>query len=262
MKYVLYHSNCYDGFGAAYAAWKVMGNDAKYIPVSYGAPPPDMPDAALIYIVDFSYFPEVLLEMSQKAIVTVIDHHKTAEERLKDLKMPGGTVIFDMSKSGALLTWEYFHKDKPVPELIKHISDRDLWKFEMPGSKEVHSALVSYPFDFEVWDKFDVEKLKEEGVTCERFEKSVVDKICKGVFMRKVDAYTVPVVNTTQSWSEVGHELLQRFPEAPFVASFTVFDDQIMWSLRSRKDFDVSAIAKKYGGGGHAQAAGFKAARP
>jgi oligoribonuclease NrnB/cAMP/cGMP phosphodiesterase (DHH superfamily) len=264
MKYVLYHNNCYDGFGAAYSAWKSLGDSAKYIPVSYGAPPPAMPDAELIYIVDFSYFPEVLAKLAETCPVVVIDHHKTAEERLKDFKAPNLTVIFDMTKSGALLTWEYFHGDgfKQAPALIRHISDRDLWKFEMEGSKEIHSALVSYPFDFEVWDKFEVDKLKAEGVTCERFEKSVVDKICKGAFKRKVDDYVVPVVNTTQSWSEVGHELLQRFPEAPFVASFTIFDDQVMWSLRSRPDFDVSAIAKKYGGGGHAQAAGFKAARP
>jgi nanoRNase/pAp phosphatase (c-di-AMP/oligoRNAs hydrolase) len=29
------------------------------------------------------------------------------------------------------------------------------------------------------------------------------------------------------------------------------------WSLRSRPGFDVAAVAKSLGGGGHAQAAGF-----
>ncbi|RTL05209.1 phosphohydrolase [Candidatus Dependentiae bacterium] len=266
MIYVLYHSNCYDGFGAAYCAWKKFGDEARYIPVSYGKPPPEMPSATEIYILDFSYDAEEILKLADKARVIVLDHHKTAEEKLKPLlySRDNPKIIFDMSKSGALITWDYFFGDgfKEAPALIRHISDRDLWTFQMAGSKEIHSALVSYPFDFYVWDKFDVEKLKEEGVTCERFEKSVVDKICKSAFMRQIDTYTVPVVNTTQSWSEVGHELLQRYPDAPFVASFTIFEDQIMWSLRSRIGFDVSTIAKKFGGGGHAQAAGFKSVRP
>jgi hypothetical protein len=55
VRYVLYHSNCYDGFGAAYAAWKKFGDEGtKYLPVSYGFPPPEMPDAKAVSIVDFS----------------------------------------------------------------------------------------------------------------------------------------------------------------------------------------------------------------
>lgn len=40
--YVLYHAHCADGFGAAYAAWLKLGNDAQYVPVKYGDPPPVM----------------------------------------------------------------------------------------------------------------------------------------------------------------------------------------------------------------------------
>lgn len=265
MIYVLYHSNCYDGFGAAFSVWKKLGDaGVKYIPVSYGTKPPEMPDAEKVFIVDFSYPRDVMLTMAEGSFdIVVLDHHKTAEANLKDLALkPGSEIHFDMSRSGALITWEYFHGVGTAPPLIQHISDRDLWTFKMDGSKEIHSALVSYPFDFKLWDSFDVEQLKKEGVVCERFEKSVVDKICQKSWMGIVDDFTVPVVNTTQSWSEVGHELLQRNPDAPFVASFTIFQDQIMWSLRSRPGFDVSAVAKRYGGGGHAQAAGFKAVRP
>ncbi len=269
MIYVLYHSNCYDGFGAAFSVWKKLGDaGVKYIPVTYGTEPPDMPDAAKVFIVDFSYQRDVMVEMISQSTahdfdIVVLDHHKTAEANLKDLAVKNGSeIIFDMNRSGALITWEYFHGVGTAPPLIQHISDRDLWTFNMPGSKEIHSALVSYPFDFKVWDSFNIEGLIAEGITCERFEKSVVANICKNQWIGPVDDYQVPIVNTTQSWSEVGHELLERNPDAPFVASFTIFKDQIMWSLRSRKGFDVSAIAKKYGGGGHAQAAGFKAVRP
>jgi len=171
MIYVLYHGQCYDGFGAAYAAWKKFGDTAKYIPVSYGYPPPEMPDAEEVYIVDFSYPQAVLQEMVDAGLrVTVLDHHKTAQETL--LPMVGTSknlaIQFDMERSGALIAWEAFHPRVPAPLLIQHISDRDLWQFKLDGTAKIHKALVSYPMDFELWDTFDVEKLKIEGVTCER----------------------------------------------------------------------------------------------
>lgn len=270
MKYVLYHGNCYDGFGAAYAAWKKLGDSARYIPVSYGQSIPEMPDAEHVYIVDFSYPEKAIVDLAHKTQVTVLDHHKTAQEALLTLAQRTAedprlnpSVIFDMTKSGALLTWEYFHGGFAVepPLLIQHISDRDLWQFKLDGTAKIHKALVSYPMDFELWDRFDVEQLKVEGVTCERLYSSLVDNILKGSWVGEIDGMTVPMVNTSIAWSEVGAALLEKHPGAAMVASFTVFPDQVMWSLRSRPEFDCSAIAKKFGGGGHKNAAGFKAAR-
>ncbi len=263
--YVLYHGNCYDGFGAAYSAWKKLGNSAKYIAVSYGSVVPEVKNAEAIYIVDFSYDRQTLLDLSFDTKVIVIDHHKTAEENLKDLigKYGNLEIHFNMNKSGALMAWEYFHGDgfKEAPALIRHISDRDLWKFEMAGSKEVHSALVSLPFDFLVWDQLKVDELIVEGAACLRFESSVVKKICDKAWLSRIDEYEVPVVNTAAHWSEVGHELLQNYPEKPFAACFTIMKSSVMWSLRGPGDFDVSEVAKKFGGGGHKSAAGFKVPR-
>lgn len=264
MKYVLYHSKCYDGFGAAYAAWKALGDSAKYIAVGYGYPPPEMPEATDIFIVDFSYPKSVLLDLAKTAHVVLLDHHKTAEAELGGGAFVGyknPLVRFDMSKSGALLTWEWFHEGKPVPLLIQHISDRDLWAFKLDGTAKIHKALVSIPMDFKVWDTLDVEQLKKDGEIAERLYTQLVENICEGAWTMDLDGHKIPVVNTSIAWSEVGHELTKKFPQAPFAASFTVFDTQVMWSLRSQGDFDVSAIAKKFGGGGHKNAAGFKTAR-
>ncbi len=266
MRYVLYHSSCYDGFGAAYAAWKKFGDaNTKYIPVSYGYPVPETPEASHIYIVDFSYPKDVVwgLVNGRGVPVTLIDHHKTAEADLNDLLGSHSHLhtIFDMEKSGALLTWEYFHPGVPVPLLISHISDRDLWQFKLDGTAKIHKALVSLPMDFALWDTLDVEKLRQDGETCERLYGQLVGNICKSAWIGELDGNAVPMVNTSIAWSEVGHELLEIHPEHQFVASFTVFRDQVMWSLRSRPEFDVSTIAKKFGGGGHKNAAGFKTAR-
>ena len=262
MNHVFYHSNCYDGFGAAYAHWKLHPRgSAEYHPVSYGGTIPDVSGETLD-ILDFSYPPETLLELKEKfSFVRVIDHHKTAIEKLCHLQSePTLELVLDVKKSGALLTWERF-SISPAPELIKHISDRDLWKFEIPGSKEVHRSLVSLPMDFEIWDKLDVEQLKKEGATLDRLYSRLVDEICKRAWKATIDGHETVMVNTSIAWSEVGDRLRQLYPSVKFVASFTIFNNSVMWSLRSGPDFDVSQVAKKFGGGGHYSAAGFKTAR-
>lgn len=108
--FVLYHANCPDGFAAARAAWMSLGDAATYLPVSYGDPLPAIPDGSEVYIVDFSYPRPILEELEARCGLTVIDHHATAQEALSGLAF----AHFDMSKSGAVLTWEHFHKE-PVP---------------------------------------------------------------------------------------------------------------------------------------------------
>lgn len=265
MNYVLYHRNCYDGFGAAYAAWKKFGDqDTKYISVSYGEPlPVDLADPNLdeVYIVDFCYPYEILNNLAQFCKkLFVFDHHKTAQAEIKDKAFHSNVeIIFDMKRSGALITWECLHTVWEAPPLIHHISDRDLWEFKLDRSALIHKALVSYPMDFKLWDTFDVEKLKVEGVALERMYSQLVDNICKTSWKGNIDNFiNVPMVNTSIAWSEVGQKLLQLYPVADFVASFTEFEKETMWSLRSKENFDCSEVAKQFGGGGHKQASGFK----
>ena len=82
--YVLYHANCADGFGAAWAAHLALSGKCHLIPVSYGSPlPPDIPDGSRVYILDFSYSQEIMDALAQRCTLTVIDHHETSEEALK-----------------------------------------------------------------------------------------------------------------------------------------------------------------------------------
>ena len=55
--------------------------------------------------------------------------------------------------------------------------------------------------------------------------------------------------------------LCRQYPECDFALNYclsTKEPNKIRFSLQSVGDFDVSAIAKKYGGGGHLNSAGFK----
>lgn len=61
----------------------------------------------------------------------------------------------------------------------------------------------------------------------------------------------------THLTSDVGHELANQSGTFGLLWSITK-DGHCACSLRSNGDYDVSAIAKKFGGGGHKNAAGFE----
>lgn len=266
--YVLYHANCPDGFGAAWAAWLKLGDAATYLPCAYGRPLPDIDSGSAVYIVDFS-FPRADLEAlrSRVQFLLVIDHHKTAKDALADLPF----VIFDMTKSGAVLTWEYFHQC-PAPELLLFVQDRDLWQWHLEDSKKINLGLwraTERSFDawaslYHNWKHGSKFALSLAGNCITHSDQQMIDLLCKHPQTLRVGVWSVPCVNSPVLQSELGHELLQRNPHAPFAAVWCENEKgERVFSLRARPhDFDVSLLAKQFGGGGHQAAAGFKIDAP
>ncbi|WP_136443666.1 phosphohydrolase [Pacificoceanicola onchidii] len=275
----IYHANCDDGFAAAYAVWKRFGDGVKFIPCQYGDEAPDVTGKDVL-MVDFSFKKDVLNEMANKAArIIVLDHHKTAEAELAgflnlerfdgpleawhaDRMIEGVGVHFDMEKSGCRLAWEYCFGREPMPEWMEHVEDRDLWRFNIRGTKEVCIAIRSLPRDFELWDMFTTERLANDGVAIRRYVDMIVSNICDTAFIEEIDGHAVPVAACSYDFvSETAHELLNRNPTAPFAACIVRSYDGVTYSLRSMDDrMDVSEIAEANGGGGHRNAAGFRVA--
>ena len=253
--YILYHARCHDGFASAYAAWRALGDSATYIPVRHGEPIPDMPDGSDVYIQDFAYPRSELLKLSDRAKVTVLDHHKTAMNDLSGLSF----AIFNLKKSAATLAWEYWHPDCPMPELFAYIEDRDLQRLELQDSQNVHYALLSYPNDFRVWDSLSLEQLKVQGRNIAQFANQMIEDICQNVVFRTIGGYAnIPAVNSSVLMIEVKARLCEQYPDAPFTAYFfDRSDGKRQWGLRANGNFDVSEVARKLGGGGHRLDAGF-----
>lgn len=282
----IYHDKCNDGFGAAWAVWLRWGDDVEYVPASYGKPlGVDVTDKNVLFV-DFSLKASELIELQTNSIV-VLDHHKTAEAELMlyDIKVDGGKCFtpedvqgmlekgnlssdriiayFDINKSGARLSWEFCHPGEDVLALICFIEDRYLWRFNLSYTKEVHATICSYDYSFAQFSAFaenSIADLVDAGKHILRYHDRLVQELCDKAFVHKIDEYVVPCVNAPGMFaSDVCHELLQRNPEAPFAASFSCSPKEgITYSLRSEDSrIDVSEVAKRFGGGGHRNAAGF-----
>lgn len=285
---VIYHAGCLDGFCCAWL-FHLAFPDADFHAAYYGTDPPDVTGRSHVYVADFSYKRPVMLDIHCACLgkLTVLDHHKTAEEDLKDFDIEAHsltgvmpTVVFDMAKSGGRLTWDYLKEEglfrrMPAFERVNHMNngksswlvdyteDRDLWRWTLPESRAVNAALRSHPFDFGVWDKLeahhhmDLHMLVAEGNAILRAERQLVEQHVKHAREVDVLGYRVPCVNATALVSEIGNELCRGKPFS--LTYFDRGDGFRVYSLRSSEDgVDVSEIAKRFGGGGHRNAAGFQ----
>lgn len=283
VKAVLFHASCADGFCSAWVTnmrlvHPIVGEpkpeDVEFFAVSYGDPHPVKKHYSEIYVLDFSYKQPVLREISSMTDkLVVLDHHESAMKELKDLQLPNTTIQFDMDKSGAMLTWNYFYPKEKAPWIVSYVQDRDLWKFELFASRDINAALSSYQFDFRQWDIWAAldhppQHLLNEGMGINRIQEKIVkdfvkhsvDKDGKEVLW-DVAGHAVPVMNCTTFISETCGALAAGRPFA--VTFFVRSDGKYVYSFRSDDNgANVSEIAKKFGGGGHAHAAGCESAEP
>jgi len=268
----IYHGGCFDGFTSAWAVWKRFGDAWDYHAGVYGEEPPDVTGRPCIAIVDFSYKRPVLDSMTSRAAgsILVLDHHKTAAEELAGLPSPHPDnpyhpllAVFDMDRSGAGITWDYFHEGAARPRFVDHVEDRDLWRFKLPGTREIHAAMSAYPFTFDAWEAIaatDIAELVREGAAIDRKHKRDIETLLPIHKRRmRIGGHEVWVANMPMTMtSDAGHALAKG--EA-FGACYWDVPAGRVFSLRSTDEgLDVSEVAKAYGGGGHRNAAGFQLA--
>jgi oligoribonuclease NrnB/cAMP/cGMP phosphodiesterase (DHH superfamily) len=214
----------------------------------------------------------------------IYDHHKSARENLEGLDF----ATFDMERSGAGLAWDYlFGVDKPVkdrprwvdretgkevgpvegmrpfetrPWFVDYVEDNDLWKFTKTDSKEIGLFLKTLPRTAEAWDHLALTDLKKAAMAGAAIKLAVdyyVESMVREARRGKIDDYTVALVNAPYiNVSELGNALAQTADIG--LAYFERVDGHVQFSLRSIGDIDVANVAKRYGGGGHKNAAGFE----
>lgn len=268
---VIYHAHCSDGLGAAWALWRLLGDSASYYPANHGSSPPNV-EGRHVIIVDFAYPKEILLSIKDRSkSLIVLDHHKSAYEDLHDLPF----ARFDMARSGAGMAWDHFHQT-PRPPIIDYIEDRDLWAWKLPNSKEILASFECVKPSFESLNEFN-SKLEEPTLRAEiisrgsgiiEYKNAKVRSLAERAYLVDLSAICgledptiqVPCVNTQVFHSEVGNLLASKHPMA--IMWYRADDGTYRHSLRSSDRMDCSQIARFWGGGGHANAAGFTTLDP
>lgn len=289
---IIFHASCTDGYGAAYAAWEHFGDEAEYVPMHYGPEPLKSLQykGRDVYILDFSLpLTDMYVLAADASALTWLDHHKTAFEmwcldgereffhQAESNEQCDIYITLDNNKSGALLAWEHFHPDIEPPMVIRHIDDRDRWQFKMRGSREIHLALqAEQPWTFDQWAALahpdNYGGLFSTGSALLKDQTQKVQHSAKKGTPVKIPV-TLPdlfegasveglVVNTPTFISEVGHELAVKSGTFGLVWYYDGESGRANCSLRSNGDYDVSAIAKLFSGGGHRNASGFNIDMP
>lgn len=283
---VLYHKNCLDGLGAAWAAWTGLNREVDLIPVQYGMKFEELFGEGFcdligknVYCLDFSFDRKSVNTLRNICNFTLLDHHVTAAKALEGLYekefseiehytrnpsiglMPE-VILVDQKYSGAMLSWMWFHPDRVLspPFGIQAVQDRDLWQWKVHGSKEWTAAGFSYDMTVENFDKLiarNLESVIDEGAALLRSQDKNVKVLSKGARRFKLDEFDVPVVNANACFaSDLGAVLAEG---EPFSLTYHDCADGRQFSLRTgRKDILVNEIAERFGGGGHPGAAGFR----
>jgi oligoribonuclease NrnB/cAMP/cGMP phosphodiesterase (DHH superfamily) len=266
---VIYHDKCADGFAAALAAWLFFEGRGEYLGVGHGKiqQVSELPPLAgrPVYILDFSFSEEILQGIDDAASkLVMLDHHKSAADKLGAFQCRCGIVHFDMSQSGAKLAWRFFQRDKPVPDLVRFVEDRDIWNWQFPESAAFLAALDMEPFDFPRWAEiaaFTPEQsaaFRERGGAMNEKFMSLCHDIARNAMPISFNGENGLMVNCPGAFSsEVGDLLATQCGTYALLWNFSK-DGIVKGSLRAVKPYNVIPLAESMGGGGHAQACGFK----
>lgn len=270
---VIYHGhNCPDGFAAALAAWLFYEGQAEFLGLDHGdiKSVDDLPPlhGRAVYILDFSFSPELMHAIEARAAkLVMLDHHKSAAEKLSGFACRCGVVHFDMHKSGSKLAWEFFQPETPVPDLIRFVEDRDIWVWQYPESAGFLAALDMEPFEFARWQQiasFDAVQLSlyiERGRAMDEKFHKLAAGIADGAQSLTFNGVHGLMVNAPGVFHSVVGDVLSK-KSGTFALMWSADKSGLIRvGLRSPRSFNCIPLATSMHGGGHAQACGFKMSR-
>ena len=300
----IYHKDCLDGFMSYYLVTQfieyqsyITGEEITHtgFPMHYGD---EIPEEVLssdeLYIVDFSFPPNIMETLESIPRILMFDHHESTAEsfggygfynRNYMTKLPNtdlehislvprnsrGIYIFEKEHSGCGLILKYlFDRNESLLahrelEVVSAIEDRDLWKFTYRDTKAICMVMSEIPKSIIYWkellrnDSFiDFSAKINEANTKIEFSDNLTSSIAKKAIKILFQEKLIPIVNTGIYISEVGNFLasIDNISMSFFILTET---QEVVVSMRSiSEEFDISVMCEKMGGGGHKCAAGFK----
>lgn len=266
---VVYHFPCPDGFASAMIAWMASPH-SEFIPTNHGdfENMGDRLKNRNVIFLDISPTPEQIDSFEMKDYL-VLDHHRTSEVSME--RIDNRHKVFDMNHSGCVLAHNYFMPGNSIPDLVRFIELRDLWRHQgVEGCEEYLMGLHGlHGYCVKCWVScvMDFNKSRqcyESGILLLKMRNAQVEQYVQHADSRMWGNIRVWMVNITDRSciSETGNALVSHQNNRNDIA--------LLWNYNSKKKYyhcslrslspvgpDVSTIALRFGGGGHAHAAGF-----
>ena len=286
IKTIIVHDKCPDGIASALILQNVLPK-AKVIFCQYNTPEHETlaAEPGMIFA-DFSPSPNRVQDFVAAGAI-VLDHHKTAKDIVLAFGKNGvfGDEARDTGVSGAVLAyrevWEYMYQDwesdPNFAEWVEHFAEiagiRDTWQKKSPAWPTAcvqSSALFFVPQ--EEWLRIGLYGVWQDWGWYEWAGKISYNKHLTHIERVVREGFRYTTIKGTKLLMFQGTKLSSDAAEAPgaegvdIICGFDVFFEagqvKYVYSCRSRNGFDVSALAKANGGGGHRAAAGFSIQSP
>jgi len=263
-----YHSDP-DGHASGAIVKYALGDSVTLIASDYDTtsiPWEKVEAAEQIIVTDFSFPVDEMKHLAEGREMVWIDHHKSAMLEFEGIA-DDWSGIRDLSEAACVLTWRYFFPERPVPRAVVLIGDRDIWRWAEEDTGPFNESLYNRDHDAnnaEFWkplfedDQAVLTRMIEEGTWLRAINLRKVDNIMAArSFEVRFEGYRTLAINTRGN-GDIGNYGRDR----DYEIVYTYVDEMRTGGLTTvvtlySSKVDVSVIAKRYGGGGHAGAAGF-----
>jgi uncharacterized protein len=282
---IFYHKKDLDGhFSGLIAKYyfdNITNEEIELIPFDYGMELPNIGKEDLYFLDVTPDRYEILNELDKSNYLTVIDHHKTFINYLKEknINLKGYQVD---GLSGCELTWQYFFTGKKTPRFITLLGRYDVWDNLDTNKWEKEILPFQYGMRMELTNPIDdkaVEKFFswiKEYLENRESPKEIDEIINNGkiiiTYQSNEDRKAIEMFSFEARFNNMVAICMNnaRFNSQVFSSKWDPEEHHIMINFvltkgkyytvslyTDRKDIDCGKIAREYGGGGHQQAAGF-----
>ena len=266
----IYHMVDHDGKGSAAIVKSVYPN-IEFLPFNHDLEVPydEIRKHDKIIICDIALPLDFMFELNQTKDLIWIDHHVSIieeyEERIKNGEKPI-KGIRRVGTAAIILTWEYFYPKKRVPLGIRLLGLNDIFDLEdrrvRPFEYAMQALGVNKPGE-KIWgqlirDEVEINPMVERGRAILAYIHNRNYRLARAeAFVSELDGYKCICANIPQGYSEF-YDSLDNIDDYDIMINFYM-NKKNNWCLSfytAKDDIDVSKIAAKFGGGGHAKAAG------
>lgn len=276
-----YHSRDLDGFTSG-AIVKKAYPDAELIGYDYGQPIPRTKEQLAgqdVILIDVSFPIGDIMEISQvtKSFLW-IDHHASAYGDYRNHVPPGVQAVMEIGKAACEIAWKFFYPLQEPPTAVVLLGAYDTWRkddkavwddviypfqFGMRGhctSPETFPDLLLIEYNKSIDATNLISSILREGKAIVQYQTEMNALNCKrNSFEFEFEGLKAICLNGGGFNSDVfksvydpeKHDIMMPFQFNGKFWVFSLYDD--------KGSTDCSALAKKYGGGGHKGAAGFQA---